>query len=122
MVGTLRAGLLGTDLLLASRLRQALRGEGLGLVEATGGDLLPPLPVVFVDLNHEPESRVEAITQLRSRNPSATIVGFCDHGETNLMRRAKEAGADRVIANRNLAEAAVRLVRASMPGGPLDER
>lgn len=114
---TQRAALLGTDLLLASRLRAVLSAGGIGLIEATRDDLLPPMPLLFVDLNHEPELRLEAITRLRGRNPSATIVGFCSHEEKALIRRAVEAGSDQVVANRNLPEAALRLL-GEPAGGP----
>jgi DNA-binding NarL/FixJ family response regulator len=105
-----RVALLGTDVLLASRLRSALSGGGVGLIEATRDDLLPPVPFLFVDLNHDLDTRIEAIARLRSRNPSATIVGFCNHDEKALMRRAVAAGADHAVANRSLPETALRLV------------
>ena len=113
---TQRAALLGTDLLLASRLRAALSAGGVGLIEATRDDLLPPMPIVFVDLNHEPDARLEAITRLRGRNPSARIVGFCNHEEKVLIRRAITAGADQVVANRSLTEAALRLLHVPAAG------
>jgi DNA-binding NarL/FixJ family response regulator len=113
---TRRAALLGTDLLLASRLRAVLSAGGVGLVEASRDDLLPPMPLLFVDLNHDPEARLDAITRLRTRNPTATIVGFCSHEERGLIQRAVEAGSDQVIANRNLPEAAVRLLRDPATG------
>jgi DNA-binding NarL/FixJ family response regulator len=105
-----RAALLGTDLLLASRLRSALSGGGVGLIAATRDDLLPPASLLFVDLNHEPDARLEAIARLRSRNPSATIVGFCNHDEKGLIQRAVAAGSDQVVANRSLPEAALRVL------------
>jgi DNA-binding NarL/FixJ family response regulator len=110
------AALLGTDILLASRLRSALSGGGAGLIEATRDDLLPPVPLLFVDLNHDSDSRLAAIARLRSRNPSATIVAFCNHDEKDLIRRAVAAGTDEVIANRSLPDAALRLL--GHPGEP----
>jgi DNA-binding NarL/FixJ family response regulator len=116
---TQRAALLGTDLMLASRLRLALSGGDVCLIEATRDDLLPPVPLLFVDLNHHAEDRLEAISRLRSRNPSATIVGFCNHEEKGLIRRAVAAGSDQVVANRSLPEAALRLLgRSADPGLP----
>jgi DNA-binding NarL/FixJ family response regulator len=110
MASTQHAALLGTDLMLASRLRSALSGGGVGLIEATRDDLLPPVRVLFVDLNHDAEDRLEAIARLRSRNPSATIVGFCSHEDKGLILRAVAAGADQAVANRYLPEAALRLL------------
>ena len=119
MDSTRRAALLGTDLMLASRLRSALSGGGVDLIEASRDDLLPPVPLLFVDLNHAAEDRLEAIARLRSRNPSATIVGFCNHDEKALIRRAVAAGSDQVIANRSLPEGALRVLgRAADPGLP----
>ncbi len=106
----LRVALFGTDLLLASRLRSALSEAGVGLIEATRDDLLPAVPLLFVDLNHEAEARLEAITRLRGRNPTATIVGFCNHEERAVIQRAVAAGCDQVVANRNLSEAVLRLL------------
>ena len=114
-----RVALLGTDLLLASRLRSALSGGGVCLIEATRDDLLPPVPLLFVDLNHDAEDRLEAISRLRGRNPSATIVGFCNHEEKGLIRRAVAAGANHAVANGSLPEAALRLLgRTADPGLP----
>jgi DNA-binding NarL/FixJ family response regulator len=113
---TQRAALLGTDLLLASRLRAALSAQGIGLIEATRDGLLPPMPLIFVDLNHEPEARLEAITRLRERNPSAKIVGFGNHEEKELIRRAVASGADHVVANRHLTAAALRLLNVPAAG------
>jgi DNA-binding NarL/FixJ family response regulator len=77
------------------------------------------VPLLFVDLNHDAEDRLEAISRLRSRNPSATIVGFCNHEEKELIRRAVAAGANHAVANRSLPEAALRLLRrAADPGLP----
>lgn len=116
-----RAALLGTDLMLASRLRTALSGEGVALTEATRDDLIPEVSLVFVDLNHEPDARVEAITRLHGRNPTATLVGFCDHGNKALILRAVAAGACQVVANRYLAEAAVRLLGGNAEPDPADD-
>jgi DNA-binding NarL/FixJ family response regulator len=110
-----RAALLGTDLMLSSRLRTALASGGAGLVEEARDDLLPPVPLVFVDLNQDADARIDAIARLRGRDGSATIVGFCNHDDRDLIRRAMAAGATQVIANRHLAEAAVRLL--GIPAG-----
>jgi hypothetical protein len=37
------------------------------------------------------------------------IVGFCDHADRDLRRRAMAAGASQVVANRHLPDAALRL-------------
>ena len=105
-----RVALFGTDLLLASRLRSALSEAGVGLIEATRDDLLPPVSLLFVDLNHDTESRLEAVTRLRDRNPTGTIGGFCNHEEKVVIQRAVIAGCDQVVANRNPSDAVLRLL------------
>ena len=115
--GPLVAVLLGTDLILGSRLQAALSTAGIRLARGSGAGLPPPAGAVFVDLNQEVDARVDAITRLRARDPDALIVGFCDHDQSEVMRRAMAAGANRVIANRHLPDAALRLV-APVRSGP----
>jgi DNA-binding NarL/FixJ family response regulator len=114
--GPVAAALLGTDLILASRLEGALSSAGISLARGTGAGLPPPAAAVFVDLNQEVDTRVDAIARLRKRDPGALIVAFCDHDRSEVMRRAMAAGADRVIANRHLPEAALRLVVPARSG------
>lgn len=116
--GPVAAALLGTDLILASRLRAALAASGVSLAVGSRDGLPSPARVVFVDLNHEVDARLDAITRIRARDPDALIVGFCDHDESEVMRRAMAAGADRVVANRHLGEAGLRLVTPAQSGPP----
>ncbi|MGA8014731.1 MAG: hypothetical protein WCB85_02295 [Candidatus Dormiibacterota bacterium] len=116
--GPVAAALLGTDLILASRLQAALAAAGIVLARRSRDGLPSPAHVVFVDLNQEVDARLDAITRIRARDRDALIVGFCDHDESEVMRRAMAAGADRVVANRHLGEAALRLV-APARSGPL---
>jgi CheY-like chemotaxis protein len=104
--------LLGSDLLMASRLRAVAAGLGLAVVQAQGVGALPDARWVFVDLNQRVDERIEAIGHIRLRRPAPVVVGFCDHDEQQVRRRAMEAGASQVVANRHLQEAAVRLIGA----------
>jgi DNA-binding NarL/FixJ family response regulator len=104
-----RVALLGADLILSSRLRSALAARGVALVAAPKDDRLPDVSLVFVDLNSDTEARLEAIGRLRLRHGGAMIVGFCDHADRDLRRRAMAAGASQVVANRRLPDAALRL-------------
>lgn len=110
------AALLGSDLILGSRLRVALAGAGSTLHQAAEEGKLPPAPVVFVDLNADVDARIDAISRIASAAPNSLVVAFCDHDADGIRRRAMAAGASQVVANRHLAEAAARLVAAG-PGG-----
>jgi len=112
MSGTGRVGvaLLGSDLILSSRLESALAPQGVRVARAAEETALAPAPVVFIDLNSHTEGRLQVIGRLHSRDPKAVIVGFCDHDERDVRRRAVAAGAHQVVANRHLAEAAARIV------------
>jgi DNA-binding NarL/FixJ family response regulator len=111
-----RVALLGADLILSSRLRSALAARDVALVAARDERRLPDVSLVLVDLNSDAEARLEAIGRLRHRNAGAMIVGFCDHDAAGLRRRAMAAGASQVVANRHLADAALRL--AALDGTP----
>jgi hypothetical protein len=108
--GPVAVALLGSDLLLASRLRAALGPLGISLTQVTADPLPPAARVLFVDLNQEPDRQIEAISRLLARSPGTLVVGFCDHEEKEVRRRAMAAGARQVVANRHLAQAAGRLL------------
>lgn len=107
------AALLGSDLILGSRLRAALAQVGASLHQAPGSEGLPASPLVFVDLNSDVDARIDAISRIRSGPEPPVVVGFCDHDSDRVRRRAMAAGATRVVANRHLAEAATRLARGA---------
>ncbi|MHB8719004.1 MAG: response regulator [Candidatus Dormibacteria bacterium] len=100
---TVPAVLVGSDLLLASRLRAAL--GGLRLV--AGGAEVAAADLVFVDLNQHVEERLLVIRALRARG-TARIVGFCSHEARATRIAAMEAGADEVVTNGWLPAAAAR--------------
>jgi DNA-binding NarL/FixJ family response regulator len=99
--------LVSSDLLLGSRLRAALAGTA--TVSVGAGSDIPPAEVVFVDLNADADSRIELIASLRSAG-SRRIIGFCQHDEREVRIRAMESGADQVVTNGALQEAALRLL------------
>jgi DNA-binding response OmpR family regulator len=100
--------LVSGDLLFASRLRTAL--APIGVVLAAAGEV-PQADTVFVDLNQEVEARIALIRALRARGGSR-IIGFCQHDERAVRVRAMENGADQVVTNGALQEAALRLIGA----------
>jgi DNA-binding response OmpR family regulator len=106
--------LVSGDLLFASRLRAALAGSA--AVRITGSGDIPSAATVFVDLNDDVETRIALIRSLRDGRDAVRIIGFCGHDERDLRVRAMEQGADQVVTNGALAEAALRLIRASAGG------
>jgi DNA-binding NarL/FixJ family response regulator len=113
--GPAAAALLGSDLLMASRLGAALSSRGVALFRGADAAAPPSAPVVFVDLNSRIDERIDAISRIRGRDARALVVGFCDHDAAEVRRRAMAAGASQVVANRHLAEAALRLLGAGSP-------
>jgi DNA-binding NarL/FixJ family response regulator len=105
--------LVSGDLLLASRLRAALRDTAMVRL-ATGGDV-PQAENVFVDLNADVDARIELIAALRARG-NVRIIGFCPHDARDVRIRAMERGADQVVTNGALQEAALRLIGAPSCG------
>jgi DNA-binding NarL/FixJ family response regulator len=100
--------LVSDDLMFASQLQAAMQRAG-GSFALVVGDRVPPADAVFIDLNAEPDRRLDVIAALRGDRPTAELVAFCHHGERELRRRALAAGATRVINNGALQMVALRL-------------
>ena len=101
--------LVSGDLIFASRLRAVL-GPSTQLALATGGEI-PDAATVFVDLNEAVEARIELIGAMRAR-ANTRIIGFCQHDDREVRVRAMEKGADQVVTNGALQQAALRLIGA----------
>ena len=97
--------LVSGDLLFASRLRATL---GAGTVALVAGATVPEVRTVFVDLNSDVETRLLLVADLRARG-DVRIIGFCQHDDREVRIRAMEHGADQVVTNGSLQEAALRL-------------
>jgi hypothetical protein len=108
--------LVSDDLMFASQLQAAMR-RARGSCALVVGDTVPEVDAVFIDLNSDPERRLDLIATLRSGRPDLSIVGFCHHGERELRRRALAAGATRVINNGALQVVALRLAGINVGGG-----
>jgi DNA-binding response OmpR family regulator len=106
-MATSHVALVTGDLMFASRLRAALAGSAEVDVVATGE--VPAAATVFVDLNDDVDARLELISRLRARG-DVRLIGFCQHDERSVRVRAMERGADQVVTNGALQQAAVRLV------------
>jgi hypothetical protein len=105
--------LVSSDLLLASRLRAAL--AAVTPLTVAGSGAVPEASTVFIDLNQDVDARLELIGALRARG-GTRIVGFCQHDERAVRVRAMERGADQVVTNGALQQAALRLVEARASG------
>jgi DNA-binding NarL/FixJ family response regulator len=102
--------LVSSDLMFASQISTTMRQAGRSSVLVAGDDI-PDVDLVFVDLNGAVDARIALITRLRHDRPDAEIVGFCHHADRDLRRRARAAGATRVINNGALQAVALRLSR-----------
>jgi len=107
MVSPGTVALVSDDLMFASRLSTTMRGAG-GSAVLVRGDAVPDVALVFVDLNSAIESRLALIGRLRTERPDLEIVGFSHHGDLDLRRRARAAGATRVVNNGSIGEVALR--------------
>jgi ActR/RegA family two-component response regulator len=54
-------------------------------------------PTVVVDLNHGAHDALDMVRAVRQASPSARIIGYCSHVETDLRQRAAEAGCTEVV-------------------------
>ena len=93
-------GMVGADLMVTSRLSAILGHHGLSLRSIAHGADLSGLQLVLVDLNRDQESRLQTMRGLSQVTPPPLIVAFGPHVlMRDLGRRARAAGADRVVAN-----------------------
>ncbi|MFN2568943.1 MAG: hypothetical protein ABR564_05005 [Candidatus Dormibacteria bacterium] len=117
MVQHRRIALVSDDLMFDSRLRAALGPGGVALT-TDGGDEVGDTEMVFVDLNRDQQRRLEVITGLRRSRPTATIIGFCHHGERQLRIEAMARGASQVVTNGSVPAVALRLLGLDSDGPP----
>jgi hypothetical protein len=90
----------GVDLFFRGKL-DVLLGTDHRLI---GTENIDPPDLVIVDIARvDPDEVAEAF-------PATPILGFTNHTDTEGLRRAKEAGFDRVVARSALAERAPQLV------------
>jgi CheY-like chemotaxis protein len=93
------------DMFFASKIRAAAEALGVNIkfhrrvesLVAAAGEQSPNL--ILVDLHNEKLDAVELAQQLKSNESLRTIplLGFFSHVQTDLQRRAVEAGFDQVI-------------------------
>jgi hypothetical protein len=89
-----------TDLMFAVRLQNMARAGGFRHVTARPGAPLPPGELLVVDLASRGDWE-QAIREAAGRG--TMVIAFGPHMDADARKRAKAAGAARVLANSNLA-------------------
>ena len=89
-----------TDLMFAVRLQNMARAGGFRHIAVRPGAPLPPGELLVVDLASRGDWE-QAIREAAGRG--TTVIAFGPHMDADARKRAKAAGAARVLANSNLA-------------------
>lgn len=92
--------LLCTDLMFGSELQAISRKAGFRPVTLRPGAELPAGDILIVDLAARGDWETSIRTAVARNTP---VVAFGPHVDTESRRKAKEAGASRVLSNGNLA-------------------
>jgi hypothetical protein len=98
----MRALLISSDLLFASRIRSAGRRQGVECTAASLGrsglDIGPDVPLVLIDLAHTGTEPLEALLkELRRRDPSPHVIAYGPHVDGQVLEFARAAGCDEVL-------------------------
>ena len=92
--------LLCTDLMFGSELQAISRKSGFRPITLRPGAELPAGDIMIVDLAARGDWETSIRTVVARNTP---VVAFGPHVDTESRRKAKEAGASRVLSNGNLA-------------------
>ncbi|HVD03451.1 MAG TPA: hypothetical protein VNF75_04875 [Candidatus Dormibacteraeota bacterium] len=93
-------GLLGGDLMVASRVRTAAAGLGHSTRQVKTGSDLAGTDLLLVDLNRDVDRQLTLLAELLAPGIGPKVIAFGPHlliGE--IRERARKAGASRVVAN-----------------------
>ncbi len=112
-----------TDLIFATRITATAEKVGARCLVITAPSPLQDAleahepDLILVDMNSEGISAEESIRTVKTRRPNARVVAFFSHVHTELMEKARAAGADDVWPRsafvQRLPELLEALVRAS---------
>lgn len=72
-----------------------------------------PDTVVLVDLHH-PADPIAAIRALKERAPSPRVIAFGSHVDSERLKAARDAGADRVLARSAFTDRLAEILRGEM--------
>ena len=96
-----------TDLMFGVQLQNMARKTGYSFTNARPGAPMPDADVMIVDLNARGDWQA-AIREMSSQG--VPVIAFGPHMDAEGRRKAKEAGATRVLANSNLVRDLPRLL------------
>lgn len=99
-----------SDLLFQSRIEAAVRAQGHTAIvtDARGAMGTPSSDLWIVDL-HEKDLDIEALIA-SARRGGGSVMAFGRHTDVDVLRRARHAGADKVVARSQLAEELPQLI------------
>jgi len=91
------------DLLFLSKIQETAKHLGVRVESARPADLPTlgdPPDALIIDLNHRSGKSLEVLRALKSdeRTKGLVIIGFVSHVQNELIRAAREAGCDEVLA------------------------
>ena len=118
MTGTV--AIIVVDLMFQSRVRMAAEALGLATriadsAEAADGVLAERPEIAVIDLH---AAGIDAPSTVRAAKAAgARVLAFGRHTEPSILRAAREAGADAVVARSQLVEELPALLRSLLPGG-----
>jgi DNA-binding NarL/FixJ family response regulator len=95
------------DLFFRAKIEATGGAAGVAVAFARDPDQIPTKDgprLVLVDLGLAASDPVAAIRALKTRAPAPTVIAFGAHRDVELLARAREAGADRVLARSALSE------------------
>jgi len=119
---SIRVAVLADDLIWATRLIDLVSGTAAQPVTCRSltalAEALPRVDAVVVDLSARSFDPVVGITQAAGRSKRVLAVG--PHDDTAVRDRAREAGAERVLAYRALAEAGSAAMALWLAADPRD--
>ncbi|MDX1661686.1 MAG: hypothetical protein R3326_07835 [Gemmatimonadota bacterium] len=111
-----RVHVLIDDLFFRSKVEATARALDVAVHFAKSADDLSdrlagdPDAIVLVDLNH-PADPVAAIRALKDDSPSPRVVAFGSHVDTERLKAARDAGADRVLARSAFTDRLAEILR-----------
>lgn len=91
----MRVLLMEKNLLILSRISSSLKGYEIKADGQYGGE-----EVVLINLEQFPP---ETIKQLKEKG--ARVIAYCGHKNVELMKKAKDSGADMVVPNSQIVQA-----------------
>jgi DNA-binding response OmpR family regulator len=118
-----RVALLCPDLMLGSRLVEALSASGHQVTRYDGEDMaraaVPESDALVVDLTADEFDGVTLVESMRMGRELEGVpaIGFYPHVDQNTRRRAEQAGYDVVVPRSRIAREAAAVVEAALGAG-----